>query len=575
MKKELLFLFVFLGFLPGFSFCSPKTGFSELLILTEENPGLVSEAEQLAISRAMPVSIITPDRIMVNVRFVEEGKPVYIVITDFANLYNGGYTAFYDEIIGRINISESRIDYGNGKVFYNSVPKNYFQPVLKDFPVSSKVLMVPESSRDRVFIFDAYNGDLIDSNFIPTSSPQLSTPIHALQFTNGTDVIISDQINDVVQKFNQSGIYQSIHAPSTGVNTAILDNIRGMAYRPNNNLLVTVGSGASTNTIQEFDNSGNSIGTFISSNITSPFGIFNLENNILISCSSAPNDISKYDLNGNFVSVFHSSTSLNFAEQMIRLENGDIVVAGFSPPSGLVILDSNGNYKRTLNVVTGNRGVYLLGNGHYLTTSGTAVYELDSANGSIIRSLVTSTNFSFRFISEYELLSPTLRLTFSLESCPSQKMFKVELRNSSSPYNLIDSQTVLAGAGLPGTASFPSASSGTGYYIVVKGENSVETWSSNPEMFKSNFLRYDFTKASSQAYGDNMKNSGGLWSFYQGDINQNEIINLDDVILVYNDASSFVSGNAVTDLNCDNIVDLTDLITVFSNSSNFVHVIKP
>lgn len=575
MRKNFLISIFIFTFLPCLSFSTPKTGFSELLILTEENPQLISAAEQLAISRDLPVSIISPNKIMINVRTIEDGKPVYTVITDFADPYNGGYTAFYDEVINKVNISDSRVDYGKGRVYDYSNSQNYFQPVLKDFPTSSTVLMIPESARDRVFIFDAFSGDLIDSNFIPTSSTQFSTPIHALQQVNGTDIIVSDQVKDVVQGFDQSGIYKSIFAPSTGLNNAILDNIRGMGYRPNNNLLVTVANGASANTIQEFDAGGNSLGPFISTNLTSPYAILILEDNILVSSSSAPNDVSKYDLNGNFLSVFHSSTSLNFAEQMIRLGNSDIVVAGFSLPSGLVILDSAGNYKRTLNVVTGNRGVYLLGNGNYLTTSGTAVYELDSASGAIVRSLVTSTNFSFRFISEYNLLSPTLRLTLNLESCPLPQMFKVEIRSSSSPYNLIDSGSVLAGGGLASTVSFSSASSGVGYYIVVKGTNSVQTWSSNPASFVSNFLRYDFTSASSQAYGSNMVNAGGLWSFFQGDINQDESVNLDDVILVNNDASNFVTGYSVTDLDCDDIVDLTDLINVFTNSSGFINVIKP
>ncbi|HMQ67798.1 MAG TPA: hypothetical protein PKA90_02640 [Ignavibacteria bacterium] len=575
MKNLSLFVFFIFFILPSYSFSSPKTGFNELLTLTEENPGLVIAAQQLAISRNLPVSIIAPERIMIHARSIENGNPVYIVITDFRNIYNGSYTAFYDEIIGSVNINNSRIDYGNGRIVDNSNSKEFFYPELKDNLTSSKVLMIPESSRDRVFIFDSFNGDLIDSNFIPTSSIQLSTPIHALQRVNGTDILVSDQISDVVQRFDQSGIYQSVFAPSGGLNNSILDNIRGMAYRPNNNLLVTVGSGLSTNTIQEFDLSGNSLGSFITTGITSPFGILYLQNNILVSCSSAPNDVANYDLNGNFIAPFHSSTNLNFAEQMIELDNKNIVVAGFSLPSGLVILDSAGNYIRTLNVVTGNRGVYLLGNGHYLTTSGTAVYELDSASGSVIRTIVGSTGFSFRFISEYELVEPSLRLTVSLESCPFQKIFNVELRSSSSPYNLIDSSSVLAGSGIASTVTFPNAASGVGYYIVAKSENSLETWSSNPQMFKSNFSAYNFTTESSKAYGGNMVNSGGSWSFYQGNINQDESINLEDVLLVYNDAINFTSGNVITDLNCDNLVDLSDLITVFTNSSNFVHVLNP
>ena len=72
-----------------------------------------------------------------------------------------------------------------------------------------------------------------------------------------------------------------------------------------------------------------------------------------------------------------------------------------------------------------------------------------------------------------------------------------------------------------------------------------------------------------------MTDVGGVWSIYQGNIDGDEFIDLTDVSMVYNDASIFLTGPAVTDLNCDGFVDLTDIIVVFTNSSNFVQVIKP
>ena len=465
--KKISFIFFTIFLISSISFSSPKIQFTELLTRTEENPELVMNAKREAIRNNLPVSIVTTDHVMVTAMSVENGMPVYSVITNFADLYDGGYTAFYNEVVSKINFSNAKIDYGNGRVVDNT--NGYFQPVLKDL-TSTKVLMIPESGRDGVLIFDSFSGDLIDSNFVPPSPDQLSTPIHALMVEGGNSILVSDQIDDVVQEFDQNGIYKNIFAPAGGVNNDILNNIRGMAYRPNGNLLVTVASGLSTNTVQEFDNAGNPLGAFMSSGMTGPFAILYRSNDILVACSSGPNDVARFDLSGNFLSAFQSSTSLNFAEQMIRLDNGDIVVAGFSSPSGLVILDSTGVYKRTLNVVTGNRGVYLLGNGHYLTTSGTSVYELDSATGGIIRTIITGSGFSFRFISEYIIADPTFRLTVNLESCPLQQVFNVELRNSSSPYGLVDSQSVIAGASIPVSVSFPSASNGTGYYIVVKGK---------------------------------------------------------------------------------------------------------
>lgn len=573
MKKLFLFIIAVIFINAELSAASPQKGLTELLILTEQNPELIKSAISEAKRQNLPLNIYTADKTLYTVMSLENGRPVYAVFPDMNNPYKGGYTAFYEEFRNKINFSRAIVNYSNDRIIYST--DNNTPPVLRDNPTSSKVLMIPESTFDRVYIFDQYNGDLIDTSFIPHTVPQFSTPFHALQHYNGSQILVSDQNSDVVQKFNPNGVYNSVFAPAGGLNNTILDNIRGMDYLSNNNLLVTVGSGSSTNTIQQFDTSGNPLGAFISSNIISPFGILQRQNDILISCSTAPNDISRFDGSGNFLSVFHSSANLNFAEQMVKNSNGDIAVCGFSLPSGLVILDSTGAYKKTLSVVTGNRGVYLLGNGHYLTTAGTNVHEIDSSTGAIIRTIVNTINLSFRYISEYNFTSPSLRLTVNMESCPSQQLLKAELRSASAPFNLIDSQSVLAGAGIPSVVSFPAAVSGVNYYIVVKGRNVLPTWSSTAMPFVSNYLKYNFTTSSSQAYGSNMVNAGGKWSMYQGDVDQNEFINLTDLITVYNDASNFVSGNAVTDLNCDDFVDLTDIVLVYTNSANFVQVIRP
>ncbi|MBK8552181.1 MAG: hypothetical protein IPL53_14415 [Ignavibacteria bacterium] len=166
-----------------------------------------------------------------------------------------------------------------------------------------------------------------------------------------------------------------------------------------------------------------------------------------------------------------------------------------------------------------------------------------------------------------------LTMNFELSSADT---VTVELRSNVAPYNLIESKKGLGGSGVPKLFSFTSISNGTPYFIALKHRNMISTWSSGPVSFNNNTLIYDFTSAASQAYGSNMKNEGGLWSFYQGDVNQDEGINLTDVLAVYNDASNYVSGTYnVSDLNYDGFVDLTDLIPAFNNSSSFIIVRKP
>lgn len=567
-----IFIIVFIVFLmnQNIAFTSPKISFEQLMIRSEENPELMFNARQEAIKRNQPVNIITLDNVIIDVKSLEDGRPVYLVITDFLNPYNGGYTAFYEEIVSSYNLNRAKIYYGNGITVDNT--NGYFNPVLSDNLTPSKYLLVTDWTFDRVYMFSAANGDLLDTAYIPRTSPQLQSPRHALQHPNGMQMLVADQISDLVQRFDTSGTYIGPFAPAGGVNNAILDNIRGIRFKANRNMLVTVGSGASTNKIQEFDTAGNFIGTFIGTGLNSPFYIVYRPNDILVANSSAPNDITRYDLNGNFLSNFHASTSLAFPQQIYPLLNGLILVAGFSTPSGVVILDTAGNYIRTLNAaITGNRGIYLLGNGNYLTTNGAGVHEIDSSSGALIRTVTTGSNF--QFISELNNIELTLTINF--EACNSQDTIFAELRHAVPPYNLMEYSVGTAGQGTPSVFKFIRARNGEPYYVVIRHRNSITTWSSATQTFSADALSYDFTTSSSQAFGDNMINVAGEWSIYTGDPNQDGIVDGSDGSLIDNDASIFATGYLVTDLNCDGVVDGSDGAYVENNAANFVGVIAP
>jgi len=570
MKQLILVLSIIISICTDLTFASPKIGLNELLIQSELNPQIVTSARSEAVRQQLPVSIITKSKIKYDVMSVENGRPVYAVITNFADIFKGGYTSFYEDI--KFNSADSRIDYGNGNIKDNT--NGYFNPVITDNSTVTKYLMIPDITTDRIYLFNAANGDLVDTAFTPTSRPQLSTPKHAISHFNGNDILLADQITDLVQRFNSEGTYTGFFAPVGGVNNSILDNIRGIRYRANNNLFVTVGSGPNQNTIQEFDTAGNHIGTFIgTTNLNSPFDVLLRSGDMLISNSSGANRITRFDLSGTFLSVFSSSTSFAFPQQMIELPNGNIVVAGFSIPSGIVVLNSSGTFVKLLTGITGNRGVYLLGNGNYLTTNGAGVHEIDSASGSLVRSVLNAG--SFQYISEYLSSAHRLTLTINFEACNEQDSITVELRNAVSPYNLIESSNGMGGKGIKRRIEFLTSVNGTPYYIVVKHRNSIETWSSSAQSFTNGTLYFNFTLANTQAFGNNMINIGGKWSLYVGDVNQDGIVDASDVSLVDNDALSGVSGYAITDLNCDGIVDVSDLSIIDNNSTNSVSVITP
>ncbi|MBZ0202214.1 MAG: T9SS type A sorting domain-containing protein [Ignavibacteria bacterium] len=393
MKKHCTILALILFTFVLSIYSSPRVSFKDLLEQAETNPNLTVEARSLAVRQNLPVNIMTTTRVMIDAKMIEDGKVVYAVFTNFADIYSGGYAVYGEDIAGLYDFHSSRIDLGSGRVVDNT--GGMYDPAISQRSAGERYLMVTDWTADKVYLFNAANGDLVDVDFIPTTAPQLQSPRHAVQHLNGKQIIVSDQLSDVVQRFDTSGVYLGILAPSTGLNNAILDNIRGIAFRQNTNLLVTVGSGASQNKIQEFDSGGVFIGSFISSNLNSPFFIFYRTTDMLISCSSG-DDVVRFDHNGTFLSIFNTGTDISFAQQVYRVAGGRITVASFSTPnSGLTILDSNGLFVNRLTTITGNRGQWLLGNGHYLVTNGAGVHEIDSSTGVLIRTVTAGANFQF------------------------------------------------------------------------------------------------------------------------------------------------------------------------------------
>lgn len=185
-------------------------------------------------------------------------------------------------------------------------------------------------------------------------------------------------------------------------------------------------------------------------------------------------------------------------------------------------------------------------------------------------------NYQNFAVTAHRLNPVQLSLTMNFELCTSLDTIDVQLRNAVSPYNVIESKKGLGGLDLKQTITFAQADASTSYYIAVNHRNAIQTWSAAPVAAgSSGSMSHDFTTAQSQAFGSNQVLVGGQWSFYQGDVNQDEIVDLSDIASIFNDATLFASGYVPTDLNCDAFVDLTDITGAFNNSSNFVSVIKP
>ena len=148
------------------------------------------------------------------------------------------------------------------------------------------------------------------------------------------------------------------------------------------------------------------------------------------------------------------------------------------------------------------------------------------------------------------------------------------LRNSTAPFALVDSSKAYNNS----ICSFLNATTGT-YYISMKGRNFLETWYYQPvTLGTTGSTFFGMTSTLTSAFGSNMiqvNNSPVTYAFYSGDVNQDGSINLTDVLSINNDANTFVSGYVVTDLTGNEIVDITDVLMAYNNSVNFVSVIRP
>lgn len=271
------------------------------------------------------------------------------------------------------------------------------------------LLLIPESTNDRVMAFDPETGNLIDPDFIPADPDNLSTPIQAVRSADGLSFLVSDQIDDLVQQYDADGNYVGVFAPAGGVDNAILDNIRGIAIDPNNgHVLVSVGGGANADAIAEFDTAGNYLGNRVangSGGLASPFDV--LVDGSLLQVPGINSDaVHTYQINGTYVSDLAAID--NFPEQIFGLASGGYLVANFGgTQQGVVELDSAGAVVGVYNPASlgGYRGVYELPNGNILTTNGGGVHEIDRA-GNLVETKIDSV--SARFITFVGPAGPVL-----------------------------------------------------------------------------------------------------------------------------------------------------------------------
>jgi hypothetical protein len=267
----------------------------------------------------------------------------------------------------------------------------------RDIPAGG-LLLIPDSEGDRVMAFYPDTGNLYDANFIPSDPTNLATPIVAALHPDGQSIIVSDQIKDGLLEYDLNGNFARFFAPTGGPNTAILDNVRGWGLKADGKILVTTASGANADAIAEFDVTGNYVGNFIAigaGGLDGPFCVLYRahENDYLVSANTS-NAIHRYDATGTYLNDLVSG--MHFPEQIAEAASDNLLVAGFSSPSGCYEYTSAGAYVGCYDVVTGLRGVYELRNGNILVTNGSGVYEINRSNQLVSTKI---SGVSARFIS--------------------------------------------------------------------------------------------------------------------------------------------------------------------------------
>ncbi|HNB81973.1 MAG TPA: hypothetical protein PLP14_07740, partial [Chitinophagaceae bacterium] len=151
----------------------------------------------------------------------------------------------------------------------------------------------------------------------------------------------------------------------------------------------------------------------------------------------------------------------------------------------------------------------------------------------------------------------------------------VELHSAQAPYAMI--KTTIATLKTNGTlqCNFPGSVTNTPFYIVVHHRNTLTTWSHAPVMMTSGVF-YNFSDQASKAYGDNqLEMEPGIFAFFNGDLNQEENIDLLDATILEADVFDFVSGYYDSDLNGDGNTDLLDVPILDMNMFNFVYAQHP
>ncbi len=274
---------------------------------------------------------------------------------------------------------------------------------------AQQTLATIDSTGDVVLLLDPMDGSVTNPAFIDIAAGAAAagytgstTPIEAIQV--GDEIWISDQLADRIWRFDLAtqAFIDDIGVDSAG--DGQLNNIRGIEYVGDtvygsigtDNTAGTVLRGIVTIDVPSLTVTGSFNGRDLAD--TSYFDVYYNGTELLVPNIDTGNDgIERYALDGTFLGILVSSdgvASFDFLEQ-ISADGADYLAAGFSPPSGVFSISSEGDDNGIIaGLDRGIRGCWRLGNGEVLWTNGSVV-ATDTED--------KATGGSFRFISMFDL----------------------------------------------------------------------------------------------------------------------------------------------------------------------------
>jgi|GEM_PF-1501093 len=288
------------------------------------------------------------------------------------------------------------------------------------------VLLVPDSTSDRVWAFSASDGSLVDDSFIvdPGSDDGVDVfdrPLEVLVGTAG-QLYVCDQFADVVSEFGSDGSFVGVFSLGGVRDGDIMNNIRGghvltsgsgagdvlvtnsgafndLAVSQKNVKRLNPGDGA-----EKEDFAFNRYG-----GIRGPFDVIEYNGEVLVA-DEGQDKIVRYTMDGKFNERFTSALAvplLDFPQQMAATADGNLLVCAFS--TGYILeFDSTGalvgQFQAGLELF---RGVCELDSGNLMVTTTTGVFEVTRA-GDFVRTIASGDGF--RYITRFTPPAGLLRV---------------------------------------------------------------------------------------------------------------------------------------------------------------------